>query len=87
MAKVTKEQLKALLATPLSIAASIAAVTPTKVDDGIVLGLQKVTDNDLALGALVAMINKLSGSIDATNGQLAPNDLAGVYAAIDALPA
>jgi hypothetical protein len=86
MAKITKEQLRALLATPLSIAASVAAVTPTKVDDGIVLGLQKVTDNDLAIGALIALINKLSGSLNATNGQLGPADLAGVYAAIDALP-
>jgi len=86
MAKVTKEQLRALLATPLAIGASIAAVTPTKVDDGLVMGLQKVLDNDLAVGALIALINKLSGSIEANNGQLGPQDLAGIHAAIDALP-
>jgi hypothetical protein len=86
MAKITAAQLRALLAPALSIAGTVAAITPTKVDDSIVLGVQKVTENDTAINVVVSLINRLAGTLDVKGGQLGPDDLAAVQAAIDALP-
>lgn len=86
MAKITAAQLRALLAPALSIAGTVAAITPTKVDDSIVLGVQKVTENDTAINVVVSLINRLSGTLEAKGGQLGPDDVAQLEAAIAALP-
>ncbi|MFO0898966.1 MAG: hypothetical protein U0836_16200 [Pirellulales bacterium] len=84
--KMTAEQFRHLIAPALSIAGTVAALTPTKVDDTLVLGVQKVSENDLAVNAVVNLINRLAGTLEANNGQLGPGDLAGIHAAIEALP-
>ena len=84
--RITPEQLKALLAPGLSIAGTIAAITPTKVDDAAVLAMAKAIENPLILGLLVNLINRLAPSLD-QSGQLPPEAVAQLEAAIAALPA
>ncbi len=86
MGKMTAAQLRALLAPALSIAGTVAALTPTKVDDSIVLGVQKVSENDTAINVVVSLINRLAGTLAVKNGQLGPDDVAAIHAALDTLP-
>lgn len=86
MGKMTAAQLRALLAPALSIAGTVAALTPTKVDDSIVLGVQKVSENDTAINVVVSLINRLAGTLEAKHGQLGPDDVAAIHAAMEALP-
>jgi hypothetical protein len=53
----------------LSIAATIAAITPTKLDDSAVLAVQKLSENDFAVGLVVNLLNRLIASIDPVTGQ------------------
>jgi hypothetical protein len=84
MKPLTVAQLRALLAPSLSIAATIAAITPTPVDDSVVVAINRLSQNDIAMALVVNLVNRLIQSIDPISGQPAPELCAQLEAALAA---